>query len=306
MGRLGAAGGKSVASDRAGRVDWPRCLRAAGVLGARVVEIGALIVGGATLDLFASTVPYYARYRSGYPLADVDALAARVGLDGTQRVIDVGCGTGQFAIPLARHASAVVAIDPVADMLAAGRQAARAAGVDNITWLQGESGRLAELVEPGALVAVFAASFHWTDRPAVARVLDGLLAPGGGLVVINDDLGECEDPDWVRAIAAIRSGYLGADPAGTVTHTSPRRSHRDVLRDSPFSSVDVSTWSWTRELTVDEAVGLQFSYSFSTPSLFGDRAEAFAADVREAVIGLHPSGLVTEHFRVEVLHATRP
>jgi ubiquinone/menaquinone biosynthesis C-methylase UbiE len=262
-------------------------------------------VGGVPQDLFASAVSYYARYRSGYPVAELDALAARVGLDGSGQVIDVGCGTGQLAIPLARHASTVIAIDPVADMLAHGRRAAQAAGIDNITWLQGDSRQLATLVEPGARAAFFAASFHWTDRPAVARVLDGLLEQGGSIVVINDDLGESEDPDWVHAIAEIRARYLGADPAGTGAHTSPRRSHYDVLRDSPFPCVDRSTWSWTRQLRVEEVVGLQFSYSFSTPALFADRAEAFADDVRDAVIGVHPSGLVTEPFRVEVLVAAR-
>jgi len=70
----------------------------------------------------------------------VDALVARAGLDGTQRVLDIGCGTGQITIPLARHAQAVVAIDPVAGMLARGAQAARAAGAGNITWLEGDSG----------------------------------------------------------------------------------------------------------------------------------------------------------------------
>jgi ubiquinone/menaquinone biosynthesis C-methylase UbiE len=265
-----------------------------------------LIVGGVPRDLFASAVSYYERYRSGYPVAELDALAARVGLDGSGRVVDVGCGTGQVAIPLARHAGTVVAIDPLADMLAYGRRAAEVTGVDNITWLQGDSRQLAVLVEPGVRAAFFAASFHWTDRPAVVGELDGLLAPAGSIVVINDVIGESEEPDWVHAIAEIRARYLGADPAGTDAHTSPNRSHCDVLRDSPFSSIDRSTWSWTRQLSVEEVVGLQFSYSFSTPALFADRAEAFATDVRGAVIGLHPSGLVTEPFRVEVLIAARP
>jgi ubiquinone/menaquinone biosynthesis C-methylase UbiE len=265
-----------------------------------------LIVGGVPRDLFASAASYYERYRSRYPVAELDALAARLGLDGSGRVVDVGCGTGQLAIPLARHAGTVVAIDPVADMLASGRPAAEAAGVDNITWLQGDSRQLSVLVEPGARAAFFAASFHWTDRPAVVRELDGLLAPAGSIVIINDDLDESEDPDWAHAIADLRARYLGADPAGTEAHTSPSRSHYDVLRDSPFSSIDRLTWSWTRQLSVEEVVGLQFSYSFSTPALFADRAEAFATDVRGAVTGLYPSGLVTEPLRVEVLIAARP
>jgi hypothetical protein len=42
------------------------------------------------------------------------------------------------------------------------------------------------------------------------------------------------------------------------------------------------------------------------PALFAGRAEAFAVDVRDAVLGLCPSGLLTEPFRVEVLVAACP
>jgi SAM-dependent methyltransferase len=253
-------------------------------------------------QLFGSAVAYYAQYRPGYPQDLVDALAARAGLDGTQRVLDIGCGTGQITIPLARHAQAVVAIDPIPGMLAGGRQAARAAGAGNITWLEGDSSQIAALAGPGADLAVFAASFHWTDRPAVLAALDGVLAPGGRVIVINDVLGDREEPDWVHAIARIRARYLGAQRrAGTGIY-----SHRDVLARSPFCAVDTLTWSWSRQLTADEVTGLQLSYSFSTPALLGDRTPAFTGDVRAAVLDLYPAGVVTEPFRVEVLIAARP
>ena len=120
---------------------------------------------GVPQQLFSSAVDYYARYRPGYPQGLMEALAARAGLDGTQRVLDIGCGTGQLTIPLARHAHAVVAIDPVPGMLARGQQAAPAAGAGNVTWMEGDSSQIAALAGPGADLAVFAASFHWTDRP---------------------------------------------------------------------------------------------------------------------------------------------
>ena len=253
-------------------------------------------------QLFGSAVAYYARYRPGYPQGMVDKLAARAGLDGTQRVLDIGCGTGQITIPLARHAREVVAIDPVAGMLARGRQAARAAGAGNITWLEGEASQVAAVAAPGTDLAVFAASFHWTDRPAVLAALDGVLAPGGAVVVINDVLGDSEQPDWVHAIARIRARYLGARRrAGTGIY-----SHREVLASSAFCTVETLTWSWSRQLTVEEVTGLQLSYSFSTPALLGDKAPAFSSDVRAAVLGLYPAGVVTEPFRVEVLIAARP
>lgn len=258
------------------------------------------------LDLFSSTVPYYARFRSGYPGAEVDALAARLGVNASCRVLDVGCGCGQLAIPLARHAGHVIAVDPLQVMLDRGRLIAPAAGVDNITWVRGDSQHLEELVAPGAQAAFFAASFHWTDRSTVAESLDELLAPSASIVVINDVLSEPEQPDWTQAVAEIRRVYLGTDPAETDRYINPVRSHQEMLIDSPFSSVDRSMWSWTRQLTVDEVVGLQFSYSFSSSALLGDRANAFADDVRAAVRVLHPNGVVIEPFRVEVLVAVRP
>ncbi len=256
----------------------------------------------AAQQLFGSAVAYYARYRAGYPQGLVDTLAAKTGLDGTQRVLDIGCGTGQMTIPLARHAHAILAIDPVADMLARGREAAQAAGAGNITWLQGDSSQIAALAGPGADLAVFAASFHWTDRAVVLAALDGVLAPGGYVVVVNDILGDSEEPDWVRAIARIRARYLGTRRrAGMDVYR-----HRDVLASSAFRAVDTLTWSWSRQLTVEEVTGLQLSYSFSTPTLLGDSARAFSSDVRAAVLGLHRAGVVTEPLRVEVLIAARP
>jgi SAM-dependent methyltransferase len=254
-------------------------------------------------ELFGSAVAQYARYRPGYPQELLDIVAARTGLDGGQRVLDIGCGSGQIAIRLARHASEVVAIDPLPGMLAQGRAAARAAGVPNITWRQGDDGQVAALAGAGAHVAVFAASFHWTDRPAVLAALDRVLDPGGAVVVINDVLGDDEEPDWVAPITELRTRYLGGWrdfcnglPGG----------HADVLAASPFSVVDTLHWSWSRRLTVDEVVGLQLTYSVSTPERLGDRAGAFTAEVREAVLALHPDGVVTQPLRVEALIATRP
>ena len=80
--------------------------------------------------------------------------------------------------------------------------------------MQGDSSQIAALAAPGADLAVFAASFHWTDRPAVLTALDGVLAPGGRVVVINDVLSASEQPDWVHAIARIRARYLGSRMAG--------------------------------------------------------------------------------------------
>ncbi len=256
------------------------------------------------MDLFASAVPQYARYRSGYPADEVERLAAGLGLDGRSRVIDIGCGTGQLTLPLARWAGTVVALDPLAEMLTYGRAAAQAAGLANIAWVQGDSTQLVELIEPGAQLATFAASFHWMDRVETVATLDRLLAPGGSIVVINDDLGEAEQPDWAQAIHGIRRRYAGLEPAPGAIAPQPT-THREVLERSAFARIRSSAWSWTRQLSVDEVIGLQLSYSFSTPARLGNRVEEFSDEIRDAVLRLYPDGVVSEPNQVEVLVAAR-
>ena len=256
--------------------------------------------------VFASAVESYARYRTGYPAHLVGLLAALVGIDHDGTAVDIGCGSGQLTLPLADHAGTVIAIDPLPDMLAIGRAKAEAAGRRNITWLVGDSSGLDLLVPRGAHLATFAASFHWTDRALVVRALDRLLDPDAHIVTINDDLDPADAPDWVRVLDALRVGYLGDHHTdATDPYTMAPISHREILAASPFAAVERLTWAWERDLTVEEAVGLQFTYSFSTPAMFGDRAERFAADARAAVLDLHPTGAVTEPFRMEVLVAAR-
>ena len=93
------------------------------------------VTDGYTPDLFAGAAQYYARYRVGYPLAMLDGLATACGLDGRGRLLDLGCGTAQPAIPLRDRFEAVVGVDASAEMIAEARRQAEAAGAADISWL---------------------------------------------------------------------------------------------------------------------------------------------------------------------------
>jgi SAM-dependent methyltransferase len=58
--------------------------------------------------------------KQGYPDPDEDLAAfAAAGLDGTSTIVDLGAGTGQFAVPAARRFGRVIAADVSPAMLAA-------------------------------------------------------------------------------------------------------------------------------------------------------------------------------------------
>ena len=56
--------------------------------------------------------PYYARGRLPYPPEVADALSVELALDGTGRLLDVGCGPGSLALLLAPLFRDVVGLDP--------------------------------------------------------------------------------------------------------------------------------------------------------------------------------------------------
>ncbi|MGW4090253.1 methyltransferase domain-containing protein [Nocardia sp. NPDC004750] len=67
---------------------------------------------GVTDDLFAGATWHYARYRPDSPRRFFDELVRRLRLDGAGRLLDLGCGTGQLTVPLARHMADAVGMDP--------------------------------------------------------------------------------------------------------------------------------------------------------------------------------------------------
>jgi len=71
--------------------------------------------------------------KQGYPdpAGDLDALAAR-GLDVSSTVVDLGTGTGQFALAAARRFGHVTAVDVSPAMLALLRERAAGAGLGNL------------------------------------------------------------------------------------------------------------------------------------------------------------------------------
>ncbi|MBY8863471.1 class I SAM-dependent methyltransferase [Nocardia sp. CA2R105] len=259
--------------------------------------------------LFRSTAPYYARYRSGYPPELFQHLGTRFSLDGTQQALDLGCGTGQIALPLAAYVGRVLAIDPESGMLTEGQRLAEDRDIDNIDWIVGDSYRLSELDLPDLTLVTIGAAFHWMDRSTVLQDLDRLVLPTGAVVITSGGMLETQTPPpWNDIITAIRTKYLGpARRAGSTTYSHPAEGHTDVLRRSPFSHVQTVEWNWTLERDLDSLIGLQFSYSFSAPAQFdsGEQRAAFERDLRDALTEQFPSRTFPESVHTEALIATR-
>jgi len=97
-------------------------------------------------------------------------------------VLDLGCGTGNYSIELAKRGCVVSGVDSSAGMLAQAKQKAKTLGV-NIQWLQGDFNALPFAAESFDLVlSVTALEFASDPRGVLLEALR-VLKPGGSLVV---------------------------------------------------------------------------------------------------------------------------
>ncbi|KAH8810886.1 methyltransferase type 12 [Xylogone sp. PMI_703] len=100
--------------------------------------------------------------------------------DEPRSVLDVGCGTGNLARPLAAYADHIDAVDISYPMLEQGKTMP-GGDASNIRWLHGRAEDV-DLQPPYALITA-GSSLHWMDWGVVLPRFAGLLAPQGVLAI---------------------------------------------------------------------------------------------------------------------------
>lgn len=99
---------------------------------------------------------------------------------GCRRVLDVGCGTGELALMLARDGHSVVGIDPSEECVAAARSRAGNADARFVCAL------FEDFCTDEPFDAItFVASLHYMDMERALARAKALLAPGGVICVVG-------------------------------------------------------------------------------------------------------------------------
>ncbi len=123
-------------------------------------------------DLYDSARPY--------PEALFDDIESYARLDENARLLEVGCGTGQATIPMARRGYAIDAVELGAQMAAIARQKLSAFPRANIICADFET-----LSLPGETydLLLSATAFHWIDPAIRFQKARDLLKPSGALAL---------------------------------------------------------------------------------------------------------------------------
>jgi SAM-dependent methyltransferase len=222
-------------------------------------------------------------------------------LDGTGRLLDVGCGPGILVLRLAGFFEEAIGLDPDPDMLAEGRKAAPDRNATNIRWIQALAEDLPAAAPGPYRLVTFGQSFHWTDEARVAEVVYDMLEPGAAMALVVHTFAGRPPPvspgpppiphDEIKALV---EKYLGSTRRAGQGSTLVR-AHRfeDILVCTRFGPPRTIFAPGKPDLIRDaqSVISGYFSLAASAPHLYGERVDEFTREVEELLAARSPSGL---------------
>ena len=244
---------------------------------------------------FEGTAAHYVPGRPPYSPRLRQVLVHELGLDGSGRLLDVGCGPGVLTLELADLFADVIGLDPEPEMLDEARRRAAGARRPDVRWIEGRAEEIGQLGVAPCRVVTFGQSFHRTDRRRAAEAVYDALEPDGAMVLVSHAFeGRPQPPSPGpppiphEQIRRLIQGYLGPPPVA-----APAERWEESLRRTPFGEPRIVFAPGVPDYVRDEdsVVANCFSMSTSAPPLFGERREEFEAELRALLRTDSPSGL---------------
>jgi SAM-dependent methyltransferase len=223
-----------------------------------------------------------------------EALVAKLGISEGLRVLDLGCGDGTTAVPAAQLGADVLGVDIASNLVAAGNARAKALGLANLTFKEGDATDLHELDDESfdLVLSIFGAMF--APKPFdVAKEMVRVTKPGGRIVMGN---WIPNDPTLVAQVLRISSSYSPPPPEGFI---SPMTwgVEDDVIERFTAAGVTEERISFERDTYTFNYPGPPSELVAEFRSYYGPTMNAFeaaAANGREAELQAELEALFDE------------
>ena len=144
-----------------------------------------------------------------------EAVVQSLGMTGPLKVLDLGCGDGTTAIPLAQLGAEVVGIDIARYLVEAGTERAAKAGLSRVKFQEGDACDLQGVADGSfdLTLSMFGAMF--APKPVeVAKEMVRVTKPGGRIVMGN---WIPNDPTFISQLLKVSSAFTPPPPEGFVS-----------------------------------------------------------------------------------------
>jgi SAM-dependent methyltransferase len=237
---------------------------------------------------FASTVAYYENARPPYGAAFFAEAAQELGLDRSQRLLDIGAGPGILAIGFKPFCREVIGVDPEPAMVEAARAAAERAGAV-VTFIEDRFEDVAASLGIFDVVTIGRA-IHWLDPEPARTALGDAVAPRGRILVCHASSVEGGRNPWLNAFKAVRDRWRDDRP--------PHDRHA-FFAGGPFVPSGTIRVEGNYAVPVERFADRLLSMSTSSPERLGDEVPAMKSAMREALAPFAPNGVIQDVVEAE-------
>lgn len=119
-------------------------------------------------------------------------------LNKDDKMLEIGCGTGNITIPLAACVKEITAIDISAEMMKHAEEKAEKYKKDNITFLNTDLMNLKAEADSFDVVTAYNVLLYMKDRDEILDEIYRILKPGGIFISVTDCLGRNLSKDSVK------------------------------------------------------------------------------------------------------------
>lgn len=248
-------------------------------------------------ELFSGTYEYYAKYRPGIPEEVIDVIVKHFDIKPSDRVLDIGCGTGQVALAMEGKCGEMVCLDSDPEMLEWAEKATNDSQT-KLIWINCGAEDLRKLKQKIGIfkVAIFCRAFHWINQEQVLRDLDELIEEEGGIAIFGDGSFWTGQEKWQESVKKIVQKYLGKERlAGKDTFKEPSEPWKNIVVRSPFRFVKIQDIAIVRNWNVESIIGYLFSTTFAAPHLFGDQLDGFKEETKNFLLSINQKGVFQEN-----------
>jgi len=213
-----------------------------------------------------------------------EVVAGSLGITPSLRVLDLGCGDGTTALPLASLGADVLGIDIARNLVEAGNKRAAEANLRNLRFQEGDASNLKGIVDDSfdLTVSVFGAMFAFKPFDVAKETVR--VTKRGGRIVMGNWIPN--DPTFVSQLLKISSAFMPPPPDGFVSPmTWGVESH--VIERFGQAGVPKEQISLVKDT-------YYFAHPDKTPTQFVELFEAFYGPTINAVEAARKNGKAQE------------
>lgn len=251
-------------------------------------------------DLFQWTSEYYKEFRKGYPIEFFNYIKHKFHSEWNEKLLDLGCGTGQLAIPLSIVFKEVVAMDASGEMIEVAKKVSKNLDIENIVWLKSTAEQLGEIKNKIGKVnmVTIGNAFHHMDHESTLSYLEEIVRPDWTIcIVYSGESLRNQNTIWKKVVHEVINKYLGKFERTRESLNKKKDINlEEILMSSSFKKIQKYEHTYNLDWNIKNIIGHLYTTSYCSLEKLGEKKELFERELKEKLLDISP----IDNFKEEV------